>query len=100
MGYAKNTVEGLPIHGGDRLLIDRTAYELRKPRRWEPVVFRSPDDGQLTVKRVVGLPGETIELRDGDVWIDGRVATKSLVAMHASAATDSRRIAERQTLAA
>jgi signal peptidase I len=62
-------------------VIDRTAWGWREPRRWEPVVFRSPDDGELTVKRVVGLPGETIQLRAGDVWVDGVVATKSLAEM-------------------
>jgi signal peptidase I len=82
-GYAKNSAEGLPVQRGDSLLIDRTAFEFRNPGRWEPVVFRSPDDGQLTVKRVVGLPGESIQLRDGDVWINGRVATKSLAEMRA-----------------
>jgi len=72
------------VKRGDRLLIDRTAYHWRRPRRWETVVFRRPDDGgQLCVKRVVGLPGETIEVRQGDVWIDGRVAVKSLAQQRA-----------------
>jgi signal peptidase I len=57
---------------GDRLLVDRTAFALRGPRRWEVVVFRSPvDDAALVVKRVVGLPGETVALAGGDVLIDG-----------------------------
>ena len=48
------------------------------PRRWEPVVFVSPEDeGSLVVKRVVGLPGETVQLRDGEVWIDGQPARKT-----------------------
>jgi signal peptidase I len=57
---------------GDRLLIDRTAFALRQPRRWEVVVFRAPEDAnQLFVKRIVGLPGETVAIRDGEVWING-----------------------------
>lgn len=82
-GYSMNSVEGLPVQRGDSLVINRMAFEWRMPRRWEPVVFRSPDDGELTVKRVVGLPGETIQLRAGDVWIDGQVATKTLAEMRA-----------------
>ncbi len=67
------------LHRGDRLWIDRTSLPRRMPRRWEVVVFRCPNDGsQLCVKRIVGLPGETVELRDGDLWINGRVAAKSL----------------------
>jgi signal peptidase I len=55
-----------------RLLIDRTAFAWREPRRWEIVVFRSPQSaGELCVKRVVGLPGETVTIVDGRVRIDG-----------------------------
>ena len=57
---------------GDRLLVDRTAFALRDPRRWEVVVFRSPvDESELCVKRIVGLPGETVALAGGDVLING-----------------------------
>jgi signal peptidase I len=58
---------------GNRLLVDRTAFTLRQPRRWEVVVFRAPEDAnQLFVKRIVGLPGETVSIRRGDVWINGK----------------------------
>jgi signal peptidase I len=56
---------------GDRLFVDRTAFLLREPRRWEVVVFRSPDNPwELCVKRVVGLPGELIALSDGQIRIN------------------------------
>ena len=56
----------------DRLLIDRTAFALRAPRRWEVVVFRSPiDASELFVKRILGLPSETVALWPGGVEIDG-----------------------------
>jgi signal peptidase I len=62
---------------GQRVLINRSAYWLRKPRRWEAVVLRSPDEPKmLCVKRVVGLPGETVDLRDGDLIVNGRMARK------------------------
>ena len=63
---------------GDRLLVDRTAYTLRGPRRWEVVVFRSPNDGQLCVKRVAGLPGETVSFAGGELRINGRPAPNPL----------------------
>jgi signal peptidase I len=60
-----------------RLLIDRTAFAFRGPQRWEVVVFRSPQDSrQLCVKRVVGLPGETVSLVEGDVLVDGKRVRK------------------------
>ena len=44
------------------------------PKRWEPVVVRRPGrESELVVKRLVGLPGETVELRHGDLYIDGRL---------------------------
>lgn len=62
---------------GDRVWIDRSAFLWRAPRRWETVALRCPDDpARLCVKRVVGLPGETVEIRAGDVWIDYAIALK------------------------
>jgi signal peptidase I len=64
---------------GDRLLVQKFLYDLRPPRRWEVAVFQSPSEpDQAYVKRVVGLPGETIQVFDGDVYIDGKIARKSL----------------------
>jgi signal peptidase I len=57
-----------------RLLIDRTAFAFRQPQRWEVVVFRSPEDArQLCVKRIVGLPGETVSMVHGKVLINGQL---------------------------
>ena len=64
---------------GDRLLIDRATLGVRSPRRWEVVVFHCPSHAHDScVKRIVGLPGETVEVRDGDVYIDGQIARKTL----------------------
>lgn len=72
-------VNEAPDVAGDRLLVDKNVYSARKPRRWEPAVFRCPSD--LTkpyVKRVIGLPGERIQVIDGDVYADGRIVRKTL----------------------
>lgn len=64
---------------GDRLMVDKTAYLARPPRRWEVAVFQCPAD--LTkpyVKRVVGLPGELIHVSGGDVYADGQLLRKTL----------------------
>ena len=51
----------------------------RAPRRWEAVALRCPSAaGLMVVKRVVGLPGEEVEVRNGDVYINGRIARKDL----------------------
>lgn len=66
---------GAGIH--DRILADKTVTLFRDPRRWEVMIFRFPlDERRLYVKRIVGLPGETLEVLGGDVWIDGALARK------------------------
>src|SRR5881296_2233777 len=67
---------------GDRVFINKLAYDLKvpfttwhiaewsNPQRGDIVVFFSPKDGTRLVKRVIGLPGDTIELRNGQLFIN------------------------------
>ena len=60
------------IMTGDRIFGNRLAYINKDPQRFDIVIFKYPDDEtQLFIKRVIGLPGETVEIRDGKVYIDG-----------------------------
>ena len=55
---------------GDYLIIDELSYRLRNPERGEVIVFKYPNDTtQRYIKRIIGLPGETIEIKDGQVFI-------------------------------
>jgi signal peptidase I len=64
---------------GDRVLVQKFLYDVRRPRRWEVSVFHFPGEpSQAYVKRVVGLPGEAIRIERGDVVVDGKIARKSL----------------------
>lgn len=56
---------------GDRLFGNRLAYIKEDPRRGDIVIFKYPDDEkQLFIKRVIGLPGETVQVIDGKVYIN------------------------------
>jgi len=69
---------------GDRVLVQKFLYDFRRPRRWEVAVFQFPGEPrQAYVKRVVGLPGERVQLRGGDVFIDGQRARKGLAEVRA-----------------
>jgi signal peptidase I len=71
---------------GDRLLVDKWTFRTRSPQRWEVVAVRQPDHAaRVAIKRVVGLPGESIELRDGDLYIDGRIQRKPFTQQRATA---------------
>jgi len=55
---------------GDYLIIDELTYKFRNPQRGEVVVFKYPNDpSQRYIKRIIGLPGEVIEIENGDVII-------------------------------
>lgn len=56
---------------GDRLFGNRLAYRSEEPSRGDIVIFRYPDDEkQLFIKRIIGLPGETVNIIEGKVYID------------------------------
>lgn len=62
------------LYGGDVVLIDRISYRLRRPKRLELVVFRKRDDeDRQYLKRIIGLPGETVQIKDGRIYIDGSI---------------------------
>jgi signal peptidase I len=61
----------------DRVLVNKLSYDLHDVRRGDLVVFESPpNEGSQTkdlIKRVIGLPGETVESREGQIYINGQV---------------------------
>ncbi|MEE0954791.1 MAG: signal peptidase I [Eubacterium sp.] len=60
------------IMTGDHIFGNRLAYKTKDPERFDIVIFKYPDDeSRLFIKRVIGLPGDTIDIRDGDVYING-----------------------------
>jgi len=62
---------------GDRILVSKFSYDLSEPERWDVIVFKFPGNGKVNyIKRLIGLPNETIKLKYGDVFIrkDGESA--------------------------
>jgi len=64
-------------HPGTRAVIDRAAYWLQSPQRFDVVAFHPPDSPQLAVKRIIALPGETLEIRRGELFVNGQLLRKS-----------------------
>ncbi len=77
------------IQEGDRVVVNKLAYDLKipfttvnvwkwgDPKRGDIVVLFSPRDGTRLVKRVVALPGDRVEMRDNQLFINGQLAKQS-----------------------
>ncbi|MGE3182112.1 MAG: signal peptidase I [Phycisphaerae bacterium] len=65
---------------GDRIVVHGWPYAfggMFAPQRWDVVVFKMPEDGQTNyIKRLIGLPGEKIEIIDGDIYVDDQIERK------------------------
>jgi len=68
------------LHEGQYLIVSKINYWLHKPERGDIVVFDPPADNASTIpliKRIVGLPGEKVEARDGRIWINNVALNES-----------------------
>ncbi len=63
------------LHNEDHLILEKVTYEIKKPKRYDIVVFRpySEEKDTYYIKRVIGLPGETIQIIGSDIYIDDRL---------------------------
>jgi len=58
---------------GDRILVNKFIYKFKEPKRGDIIVFRSPEDKKKDfIKRLIGLPGETLEISNGMILVDQR----------------------------
>jgi len=69
------------LNDGDVVLINRIAYDFGSPDRYDVVVFepKVANVSEYYIKRVIGLPGETVQIKDGRVYIDGRLLEDDVI---------------------
>ena len=76
-GYYQPTGGAMPVANGDRILVLKCIYQFFEPARWDVIVFKNPPEPTINyIKRLVGLPGEKVQIIDGDVYIDGQISRK------------------------
>ncbi|CAB3392618.1 MAG: signal peptidase I [Kyrpidia sp.] len=69
------------LHNEERLIVDKLVYDFHPPQYGDVVIFRYPGDpSQDFVKRVIGLPGDRIEIRDGVVYRNGQPLSEPYIA--------------------
>lgn len=68
------------LHEGEYVIVDKVSYAFRQPARGEIIVLKNPNRGADLIKRVIGLPGETIDVSGGQVHINGQPLTEPYIA--------------------
>jgi signal peptidase I len=59
---------------GDRILVNKFIYRFKQPQRGDVIVFRYPEDPKKDfIKRLIGKPAETVQIADGNIWIDSKL---------------------------
>lgn len=56
----------------ERIIVNKILYDIRQPERGEVIVFHVPDQGRDFIKRVIGLPGETVKVEGDTIYINGQ----------------------------
>ena len=66
------------LHHGDNLIVDKITYRFKDPSRYDIIVFPFRyEENVYYIKRIIGLPGETIQIEDGTIYVDGEVLYES-----------------------
>lgn len=66
------------LDDGDQLIVDKLTYRFHDPERFDIIVFPFHyKDNTYYIKRIIGLPGETVQIADGEIYINGEVLEES-----------------------
>lgn len=66
------------LSDGDNLIVDKITYRFSDPKRYDIIVFPFRYAEKVYyIKRIIGLPGETVQIIDGDIYIDGEILNES-----------------------
>ncbi|MBB4823951.1 signal peptidase I [Sporosarcina luteola] len=75
------------LEDGDRMIVNKIGYTIGSPDRFDIVVFHAPEQKDY-IKRVIGLPGDTVEYRDDVLYINGEAYEEPYLEQYKKAVTD------------
>ena len=61
------------LSNGDNLIVDKISYRFRDPERFDIIVFPQEEKGKHYIKRIIGMPGETVQIIGEDIYINGEI---------------------------
>ncbi len=62
------------LHSGDNLIVDKLSYRFTDPERYDIIIFPYQyEEGKYYIKRIIGMPGETVLIENGEVYINGEL---------------------------
>ncbi len=76
--YVNGDSMNATLEDGDNLFVDKISYRFKDPERFDIIVFPYQyQEDTYYIKRIIGLPGETVQIEDGEIYIDGEVLEES-----------------------
>lgn len=89
--FAPIVVDGLSmmptLHNQDRMIVNKLAYVVGKPHRYDIIVFHAPE-GKDYIKRVIGLPGDLIEYKNDTLYVNGKAVPEPYLDQYKKQLTD------------
>ncbi len=77
-GFVPSSSMENTVMTGDRFMGNRLAYVFSEPERFDVIVFPAPDEPEkLLIKRIIGIPGDSVEIIDGELYINGEIEVES-----------------------
>lgn len=67
------------FHTGERIIVNKILYDFRDPKHGEVIVFHVPTEGRDFIKRVIGVPGDTVKVEGDTVTVNGQVVNETYI---------------------